>query len=352
MNLEDREQRTQTLCLLVLSTIAVAAALFWLRPVLIPFVLSIFFSLGLAPLVEAQTRWMRIPRGLAVLSTLVLMSVVLFLISGLISSSVRDLSANSAAYQEQISTMIERGREALTVPLDLLGVDQTDMQFDPASVIPADSIGRILARTTQALVDLFSQGFIVLIFTFFLLAGGSSAVRDQKGVRSQIESRVKGYIVNQTLMSAATGVLVWLILATLGVDLALVFGLFTFLLNFIPSIGSIIAVLLPLPVVLFSPELSSTQAVLAIALPATVQFLIGNVLTPKIMGDALDLHPVTILLALMFWGALWGVVGMLLATPITAILKILMERFDVTEPLSRVLAGHLDASEKQESAAQ
>ena len=76
MNLEDREQRTQTLCLLVLSTIAVAAALFWLRPVLIPFVLSIFFSLGLAPLVEAQTRWVRIPRGLALLSTLVLMSVV------------------------------------------------------------------------------------------------------------------------------------------------------------------------------------------------------------------------------------------------------------------------------------
>ncbi|MFP8872048.1 MAG: AI-2E family transporter [Myxococcota bacterium] len=352
MNLKDREQRTQTLCLLVLSTIAVAAALFWLRPVLIPFVLAIFFSLGLAPLVEAQMRWVRIPRGLAVLSTLVLMSVVLFLISGLISSSVRDLSANSAAYQEQIATMIERGREALTVPLDLLGVDQTDMQFDPASVIPADSVGRILAGTTQALVDLFSQGFIVLIFTFFLLAGGSSVARDQKGVRSQIESRVKGYIVNQTLMSAATGVLVWLILAALGVDLALVFGLFTFLLNFIPSIGSIIAVLLPLPVVLFSPELSSTQAVLAIALPATVQFLIGNVLTPKIMGDALDLHPVTILLALMFWGALWGVVGMLLATPITAILKILMERFDVTEPLARVLAGRLDATEKQESAAQ
>jgi AI-2 transport protein TqsA len=352
MNLKDREQRTQTLCLLVLSTIAVATALFWLRPVLIPFVLSLFFSLGLAPLVEAQTQWLRIPRGLALLSTLVLMSVALFLISGLVSSSVRELSANSAAYQEKISSMLERGREALTVPLDLLGVDQTDIQFDPASVIPADSVGRILAGTTQALVDLFSQGFIVLIFTFFLLAGGSSAAHDQKGVRSQIESRVKGYIVNQTLMSAATGVLVWLILAALGVDLALVFGLFTFLLNFIPNIGSIIAVLLPLPVVLFSPELSSTQAVLAIALPATVQFLIGNVLTPKIMGDALDLHPVTILLALMFWGALWGVVGMLLATPITAILKILMERFDVTEPLARVLAGRLDATEKQESAAQ
>jgi AI-2 transport protein TqsA len=352
MNLKDREQRTQTLCLLVLSTIAVATALFWLRPVLIPFVLSLFFSLGLAPLVEAQTQWLRIPRGLALLSTLVLMSVALFLISGLVSSSVRELSANSAAYQEKISSMLERGREALTVPLDLLGVDQADIQFDPASVIPADSVGRILAGTTQALVDLFSQGFIVLIFTFFLLAGGSSAAQDQKGVRSQIESRVKGYIVNQTLMSAATGVLVWLILAALGVDLALVFGLFTFLLNFIPNIGSIIAVLLPLPVVLFSPELSSTQAVLAIALPATVQFLIGNVLTPKIMGDALDLHPVTILLALMFWGALWGVVGMLLATPITAILKILMERFDVTEPLARVLAGRLDATEKQESAAQ
>ena len=158
-------------------------------------------------------------------------------------------------------------------------------------------------------------------------------------MRLEIELRIKGYIVTQTLISGATGILVWLILAYLGVDLALVFGLFTFLLNFIPSIGSVIAVLLPLPVVLVSPDITTTQAVLAIAVPGAIQLFIGNIIAPKVLGEALDLHPVAILLALMFWGALWGIVGMLLATPITAILKILMERFDLTEPLARMLSA-------------
>jgi AI-2 transport protein TqsA len=337
MNPNAREQRIQTFCLLILCAIATAAALFWLRPILIPFILAIFFSLGLAPVVEVQSRVLKFPNWLAVVSTLILLSVVLALVGGMVSSSLREFSSNSAAYQEQIGSMLERVRGSL--PLEQLGLAGPDSSFDPFSVIPAASVGGLLVGTTNAILDLFSQGFIVMIFTFFLLAGGSRARPARPGVRDEIETRVKGYIVNQTMLSAATGILVYLVLVLLGVDLALVFGLFTFLLNFIPSVGSIIAVLLPLPVVLVSPELSSTQAILAISLPAVIQVVIGNVIAPKVMGDALDLHPITILLALMFWGALWGIVGMLLATPITAILKILLERFDLTEPLARVLAG-------------
>ncbi|MFT5441348.1 MAG: AI-2 transport protein TqsA [Myxococcota bacterium] len=337
MNLTDREQRIQTICLLVLSTIAVAAALYWLRPILIPFILAVFFALGLAPIAQMQTRVLRIPSGLAVLSTLILLSIGLMFVGGLISSSVKEVSANSADYQEQITATIERLRDVL--PLEQLGLEDPETDFDPFSIIPTQSITSFLAGTTNAILDLFSQSFIVMIFTFFLLAGSTGKTSTGPGVRSEIEAQIKSYIVKQTLISAVTGLLVWIILASLGVDLALVFGLFTFLLNFIPNVGSVLAVLLPLPVVLVSPDISTTVAILAIALPAVVQMVIGNIITPKVMGDALDLHPVTILLALMFWGALWGFVGMLLATPITAILKILMQRFDVTEPVSQVLAG-------------
>ncbi len=339
MNLKDREQRIQTICLLVLSTIAVAAALYWLRPILIPFLLALFFSLALTPLVDAQTQTLRIPSSLAVLSTLLLLSITLVLIGSLVSSSLRELSANSTAYQQQLSLMAERLQEVL--PLERLGFDSDKAVLDPRSAFPTEFVGGLLVKTTNAILDLFSQGSIVMIFTFFLLAGKTSTRVTRAGVRGEIEARVKRYIVNQTSLSAATGALVWLVLASLGIDLALVFGLFTFLLNFIPNIGSIIAVLLPLPVVLVNPDISTTQAVLAIALPGTIQVIIGNIIAPKVMGDALDLHPVSILLALMFWGALWGIVGMLLATPITAILKILLERFDVTEPLGRLLAGRL-----------
>ena len=79
-----------------------------------------------------------------------------------------------------------------------------------------------------------------------------------------------------------------------------------------------------------------------IGLPAALQFVVGNVITPKVMGDSLDLHSVTILLALMVWGSLWGVVGMLLATPITAVMRMLLERLETTRPVARLMAGSFE----------
>jgi AI-2 transport protein TqsA len=180
------------------------------------------------------------------------------------------------------------------------------------------------------------------VFVAFLLIGGNWS-RTTTGIWGEIMARVRRYIVATAGLSAATGALVGLTLTLLGVPLAMAFGLFAFLLNFIPSIGSVIAVLLPLPVVLMSPDISGTTALLAIAIPSVIQFGIGNGLAPKILGDLLDLHPVVILLALMFWGTLWGVIGMLLATPITASLKILFARLDSTRMLSEIMAGRLDS---------
>ena len=180
----------------------------------------------------------------------------------------------------------------------------------------------------------------MLIFLFFLLSG-ESAVRS-RGVRADVEGKIRRYLVVQTVLSGATGLLVGTVLAALGVPLAMVFGLFAFLLNFIPSIGSIIATLLPLPVVLMSPGIATHTAVLAIAIPGAIQFGIGSVLSPKVLGDSLDLHPVTILLALMIWGSLWGIVGMLLATPITAVMKMLFERLEMMRPVARLMAGSFE----------
>ena len=128
-------------------------------------------------------------------------------------------------------------------------------------------------------------------------------------------------------------------LADLGVPLAVVFGMFAFLLNFIPNVGSMISVLLPVPVVFLNPEITTTTAVLAIALPGAVQFSIGNIVEPKVMGHSLALHPVTVLVALVFWGMLWGAVGVILAVPMTSSLKILFDHMEVTRPVGRLLAG-------------
>ena len=96
--------------------------------------------------------------------------------------------------------------------------------------------------------------------------------------------------------------------------------------------------------VLVDPEVGATTAILAIAVPAGIQIVLGSLVEPRIIGNSLDLHPVTILLALIFWGTMWGVIGMLLAAPITAILRILLEKLEITAPIGRLLAGRVDAA--------
>ncbi len=332
------EQRIQTVCLIALTTVVVAAALYWLAPVMVPFVLAVFIAMGLAPCIELPVRLLRVPRAVALATTLALAIVMLTLLASLVTSSLGQLTARRDTYQQQVRALIDRAVDVL--PAEILGID-TEQGFDPLAKIPSGAVGRVLLSTTNALLDLLSKSFLVLIFVIFLLLGGSGGALPD-GVWRDITWQVQRYLATKALLSMATGVLVGGTLALLGVDLAMAFGLFAFLLNFIPSIGSIIATLLPLPVVLLSPEVSPLVAVLAILIPGIIQVTIGNGIEPKVMGDALDLHPVTILLALIFWGMLWGIPGMLLATPITAVMKILLSRLEYTRGLADLLAGRIN----------
>jgi AI-2 transport protein TqsA len=332
----ELESRIQTICLLILSTVAVAISMYWLSSVMIPFVLALFFSLGLTPFIDLQVRVLRMPRSLAVLATMALGFFILSMLASLISTSLTQLTVNAGVYQARFEELVQQA----TVYLQRLGVDTT-RGFNPLTVVSANTVGTTLMRTTNAILGILSQGLMVMIFLFFLLMGRTTTGASPSVVWQQVESRIRRYIVTKVLTSAATGLLVGVVLSILGVDLAMVFGLFAFLLNFIPNLGSIIATLLPLPVVLMNPEVSSTTAVLAFVLPALIQFTIGNVIEPNVMGSSLELHPVTILLALVLWGTIWGIVGMLLATPITAAMKILFERLELTAPVANLLAGRL-----------
>ncbi len=328
------ENRIQTVALLVLATIALGFVLYWFKGVLIPFVLAALLAIGLEPLAEWQMRRLRLPRALAILSTLFVSLVLLWLVVQVVTASVTQLAANAGLYQARFSEMLAWAREHL--PSERFGIKGTD---DLSSLIdlPEGSISGFLLGTTNALLDLVSQAMLVMVFLVYLLAGWTG--RTAGGVWAAAEARVRRFIVAKTLISAVTGVLVGSVLAILGVELAVVFGLFAFLLNFIPTVGSIVATLLPLPIVLVNPEVGPTAAVLAIVIPGTIQFVIGNVVEPPLIGGTVDLNPITALLALVIWGTLWGVVGMLLATPLTAVLRILAERLEPTRPLGELLGG-------------
>ncbi len=338
------EERVRTVCLVVLATVATAFALYWLAPVLIPFVLALFISLGLGMCVEWLVVRARVPRSLALPATLVLGLGVLAGLGALISASVAQLAESGPVYAEQLGQLIDRATELL--PDELAGI--VGDGGGGFREIPVSTVGGLLASTTNAVVNLLSQSLLVLIFVIFLLLGGSSGPK-RTGTFGEIRHSVESYLLSKVVISAFTGLLVGTTLGLLGVPLAMAFGALAFLLNFIPNVGSLIATLLPLPVVIVSPDVSGGVAVAAIAIPAAIQTLMGNVIEPKLMGDSLDLHPVAILISLIFWGMLWGIVGMLLATPITAVVKIFLQRFDGSRPLAELLAGRI--GEREEAAA-
>ena len=340
MDSEQRERHIQTLCLLIISAAAIAFALWWLRPVMIPFILAMFVAIGLSPLLTFQTRYLRFPRLLAALATLVFGCVLLGVLGGVVSMSVSQLADNTEVYQDRIKQLIVQA----VILAESFGFDLETM-LNSLPALPIEQVSGMLTGTTKAILDLLSQGSLVLLFLFFLLIGGSAQMQASGSVMDEVERRIKRYIVAKTVLSAATGALVGFVLSMLNVELALVFGLFAFLLNFIPSIGSVIATLLPLPVVLVSPHSTLTTIILAIALPSIIQLILGSLIEPKVMGGSLDLHPVTILLALIVWGMLWGIVGMLLAVPLTAVMQIVFGRIEHTAPLAELLAGRLDALE-------
>jgi AI-2 transport protein TqsA len=114
-----------------------------------------------------------------------------------------------------------------------------------------------------------------------------------------------------------------------------------FLLNFIPVIGPIIVTVLPIPLALAQFH-SYWPVILVVVVPGVIHNVIGNIIEPKMMGKGLDLHPVTVMLALSVWGLLWGIVGMFLAAPITAAIRIVLMQFDTFRPIANLLAGEFE----------
>ena len=304
---------------------------------MVPFVLAVTLTYVLRPPMAWMMSRLRAPRWLAVLAAIGAGFLLLTVLGIVVSRSVKTLMGNADAYEAQLRTALRQAAVWLDAQGIAVGGEAIERHLSDAPV------GSILMRLANTLVDLLSNTFLVLVFAVYLLQGGAGAEADpdEHGLWDKIDDQIKRYVNLKIALSGGTGIAVWLILAALGVDLAMVFGVLAFALNFIPNVGSIIATLLPLPLVLVSLEVSTTTAILAIALPGAVQLVVGNVLEPKLAGDSLDLHPITVLLALILWGMLWGMTGMLLATPMTAVARLLLEQSELMHPVAELMAGRV-----------
>jgi AI-2 transport protein TqsA len=137
-----------------------------------------------------------------------------------------------------------------------------------------------------------------------------------------------------------TGIAVAGILIGFSVKQAFMFALFAFLLNFIPSVGSILAVLLPIPVLFLQFGMSPTFFVV-VGLLSAIEFVIGNLIEPRFLGEGMDLHPAAVVASLIFWTLIWGIPGAFLSVPITASIKIVLSNIKYTQSVAEFLAGRL-----------
>lgn len=326
----------------LLAVFAVAAAFKVAQTVVIPLMIAWLLSYICGPVVNYLVH-KRVPLGLAVFFVLVLVLFVCYLGGVFLGGRVRDVLSESPRYISQLNAIYQDATANLDLPEDYLADINWTQQLGPKvaamSVSVAGFMGNFLGKLT-----------LVLIFLVFMLLGKpyfkykvAAAFPARQAVQftemtASISKQIGQYLVVKVAISGTTGVLVWLALTLLQVEFSLTWGALAFFLNFIPSIGSILASIPPilLSIVQYYPSVW-TPIFTAIVL-LLIQMTMGNVIEPKIMGDSLNLSPVVILLSLIFFGWMWGMTGALLSVPIAAAIKIVCENIDALKPIS-ILMG-------------
>ena len=338
--LKEEQNKLITWSLVILASFAIAAGLYFTRHVMVPFVLSVFVACLVSPAIDYQVNNLRAPKVVAVIVAVLLVVGVAAVFAVMMIIAVQTVIETVDHYSDTFSSICD---QAVTVMRGWgLDIGKQQIAEEIKHNLPAAAKG--IFGTVSGMVTMFG---LVLVFTTFLLAGRSS-LPTTSGVYRTIDRQVRKYLLIKVAVSLVTAAAVGILLYLLGLrTTALLFAVLTFLLNFIPSLGSIIATLLPLPMAV--AHFGATPWVLlVVALPGSVQLLMGNVVEPKLQGAGLKLHPVVILLSLALWGLLWGVAGMVLAVPITAVLRIVLLQFETTRPFGDLLAGILPQVDLEE----
>lgn len=322
----EAERPREGLLLSGASVVVILAGLKAASDLLVPLAFSAFLAILGTPLVL----WLRRRRVPLVVAVGLVMLLVLAMVSGLagvVGGSVNSLVAAAPRYEERFGVLIT----SVTTWLDARGVELSAARIRELTD-PTAAIG-LLGGTVSQIASMLSDTFLVILTVVFMLfeitvlpaklrAGLGEASADL-GRYAKIVTEINQYVVIKTYISLAAGILVWVMLSLLQVDFALLWGLLTFLLHFIPNIGAIVAGVPPVLLALIQHGLG--RATIALVGFAAIGMVIGNIVEPRVMGRRLGLSTLVVFLSLLVWGWLWGGMGMLLSVPLTMILKIVLE---------------------------
>jgi predicted PurR-regulated permease PerM len=266
-------------------------------------------------------------------------------ISEIITNSIADLSTSYSKYEPNIGAIIK----------SLDAYFHIDIIKSIKSIIGDFDYGSVLGNIANGISSLLGDTFMIVIYALFIFLEESSfkkklikifenkesSYASMQSMLSKIEFSISNYLRLKTYVSLLTGVLSYVVLLIVGVDSAPFWAFLIFLLNYIPTIGSLIATVFPAIFSLiqfgeFTPFLIVLTAV------GSVQVIVGNVIEPKLFGKSLNLSPLVTILSLAIWGKIWGVTGMILSVPITVIMIIIFSQFEKTKSVAIFLSENGD----------
>lgn len=322
-----------------------------LQTIFIPLTFAVFVSFIFAPM----RTWLgkkRFPTW-AIIALMMLVILIFFgMVSGLLYVAVNSIVQQFPKYQERLMIMLQEGNARLidaTAKLDL-AMSQLP-NFDLTSILGTGdfSLTKAFSNTMSTFMSLGSGMFLSIFFLLFLvLEAGKledrlrrvmTAENKQQTVDTmkRIQTQIQKYFLNKSFISLMTALVGMFFIWIFGVDFVIVAGLLIFVLNFIPNIGSIIATILPISVCLLQYGIGFRAVGLTVVLTGTQMFF-GNYFEPRFMGDRLNLSPLVILISLVLWAYIWGVIGMVLAVPITSAINIILKQVDDKSIISAIIS--------------
>jgi len=309
------------------------------QAIVVPFLLSMFIAI----LASAPFGWLRkraVPAPAAALAVLTSVALSLLLLAALLGSTVDEFSAALPGYQARLQELTSGAVAWLAGQ----GVDMTDTGLTEV-LDPRAAMG--FANTlVLGLGGVLSNAFLIMFTVLFILLEASSFPAKLQSMQREgsaetasrlaaIVDSTKAYIAVKTMTSLATGILVGVGVALVGLDFAVLWGFLAFVLNFIPSIGSIVAAV---PAVLLSLlQLGPLPTLFVVLVYLAANGLIGSALEPAVMGRRVGLSTLVVFLSLVFWGWLLGPVGMILSVPLTMCVKFAAQASDETRWLGVLL---------------
>lgn len=340
---------TLSLFLVCLSGWLLAAG----RTLLLPFVIALIVWYlinalsGLFRKIPIGT-W-RLPGWVALPLSLVAIFLAATLVFDMVTVNLAQLARDAPAYQ----TRLEQVFSDVMRPLKL------EDPIELRDLLPDAIVPRMVTAGASFLTTIAGSASLVFIYVLFLLLEQSTFDRKLQRlfkdpakasaaftVRAEINRSITHYFGIKTAVSLVTGLITSGLMTAAGLPYAPLFGFIAFLLNFIPTVGSLISVVFPSVLALVSYDTLGPFVLIALGLGA-VQFLLGNLIEPRLMGSSLNLSGLVIMLSLSFWGAIWGIVGMVICVPLTVVLLIICSKFEKTRPVAVLLSANGDIGEME-----